>query len=462
MPSNHTPVHAQGCRVDRGASSDSHGASLLVTAGSLKGGHVKTRSQGCWQACKDTEGCQYWFWCDHREGCVDHNGRDIPYKGCELRRWDVIEALGEAPSQWKLSSFAMGYMEPIVPEEQLGWYTLNKVGHKILAKPRQNLVITTSLWPKPCAKPSGDHINMVSILNKIDYARIHGYEFHVYVRPIDKSLTKLYSKVGLLRKLLDYTPRERTEWIMWIDADTIIMDMSFQIPYHLYHNKTFIAWGLEDGILAGDPNTGMNTGTMLIRNDKDVSERFWTDVAHVSRINQQLEIGSPDTPEGRIKTELEDQVQLSGSFEDLCDQNVIVYLLRVKAKDYMAQTLLESTRYCMSCWYKDVPEYQSHTPFVNHYAACQMCTAVNPMKVSDGQESKAWSDACHRSFIDNHAYTNHTLAVLLGCESELREWGPPLGQPLNQMYLCADKLGMPGCPPLPPLPGARSPYVANT
>ena len=35
--------------------------------------------------------------------------------------------------------------------------------------------------------------------------------------------------------------------------------------------------------------------------------------------------------------ELEDQVQISGSFEDLCDQNVMIYLLRVKAKEYMPQ-----------------------------------------------------------------------------------------------------------------------------
>lgn len=36
-----------------------------------------------------------------------------------------------------------------------------------------------------------------------------------------------------------------------------------------------------------------------------------------------------------MQMELEDQVQISGSFEDLCDQNVMIYLLRVKAKEYM-------------------------------------------------------------------------------------------------------------------------------
>jgi hypothetical protein len=40
-----------------------------------------------------------------------------------------------------------------------------------------------------------------------------------------------------------------------------------------------------------------------------------------------------------LQAELEDQVQISTSFEDLCDQNVIVYLLRIKGKEYMPQVL---------------------------------------------------------------------------------------------------------------------------
>ena len=40
-----------------------------------------------------------------------------------------------------------------------------------------------------------------------------------------------------------------------------------------------------------------------------------------------------------LQVELEDQVQISTSFEDLCDQNVIVYLLRTKSREYMPQVL---------------------------------------------------------------------------------------------------------------------------
>lgn len=52
-----------------------------------------------------------------------------------------------------------------------------------------------------------------------------------------------------------------------------------------------------------------------------------------------------------------------------------------------------------------------------------------------------WSDHCHESFMENYAFTNHTMAVMLGCESEVQEWGPPLGQPVEQMFDCAGGLG---------------------
>ncbi len=37
------------------------------------------------------------------------------------------------------------------------------------------------------------------------------------------------------------------------------------------------------------------------------------------------------------QAELDDQVRISASLEDLCDQNVIVYLLRMEADKYMRQ-----------------------------------------------------------------------------------------------------------------------------
>jgi hypothetical protein len=47
-----------------------------------------------------------------------------------------------------------------------------------------------------------------------------------------------------------------------------------------------------------------------------------------------------------VQAELEDQVQISTSFEDLCDQNVIVYLLRTKSKEYLPQVRQSAQSRC--------------------------------------------------------------------------------------------------------------------
>lgn len=70
------------------------------------------------------------------------------------------------------------------------------------------------------------------------------------------SIVFRYSKVGLLRKLLAETSRERAEWILWIDADTIVQELAFQMPLHLYTHYSFVVWGNEDYLLAGDQRHG--------------------------------------------------------------------------------------------------------------------------------------------------------------------------------------------------------------
>ena len=34
-------------------------------------------------------------------------------------------------------------------------------------------------------------MNQLSIMNKLDYVKLHGYELHLYTRVVDKSLPKL-------------------------------------------------------------------------------------------------------------------------------------------------------------------------------------------------------------------------------------------------------------------------------
>ena len=37
-----------------------------------------------------------------------------------------------------------------------------------------------------------------------------------------------------------------------------------------------------------------------------------------------------------------------------------------------------------------------------------------------------------KTYMQSFEYANSTVSMLLGCEEELVEWGPPLGAPVNE------------------------------
>ena len=79
----------------------------------------------------------------------------------------------------------------LVPPRQIGAFTVNEKGWKAANPPHGGLIVTTSIHPDPCKKPHGDRVNQLSVLNKLDYVKLHGYEFHLVTHVVDKSLPKL-------------------------------------------------------------------------------------------------------------------------------------------------------------------------------------------------------------------------------------------------------------------------------
>jgi len=98
----------------------------------------------------------------------------------------------------------------------------------------------------------GDIVNM-SLKNKEMYARLHNYEFkvdnHMWV---NRSRPIAWSKLlGIRARLMEY------EWVMWIDLDTIIMNMGLNLESLLDPKYDFIV---------SKDNAGLNSGVMLWRN----------------------------------------------------------------------------------------------------------------------------------------------------------------------------------------------------
>ena len=47
-----------------------------------------------------------------------------------------------------------------------------------------------------------------------------------------------------------------TEWYLWIDSDTMIINPTFQMPLNKFKGKDLVIWGNETALLEGDGRNG--------------------------------------------------------------------------------------------------------------------------------------------------------------------------------------------------------------
>ena len=57
---------------------------------------------------------------------------------------------------------------------------------------------------------------------------------------------------------LDEVPRERAEYVMWLDMDLLMNKMDFTMPLHSYEGKDLVMHGQPEFILQGEAKKGMS------------------------------------------------------------------------------------------------------------------------------------------------------------------------------------------------------------
>ena len=118
-----------------------------------------------------------------------------------------------------------------------------------------NLLLVTAFSPGACRSEHGDHQQLQTLKNKLDYANIHGYQLHVGMDQASSLLKGPWNKVALMRKLMEH---RSVEWLFWMDADALITDMSFVFPIERYKDYNLVMWGQEhQTYVEGDPHQGM-------------------------------------------------------------------------------------------------------------------------------------------------------------------------------------------------------------
>jgi hypothetical protein len=93
--------------------------------------------------------------------------------------------------------------------------------------------------------------------NKLEYAAKNGYDLHDGSHWIDTSRPPAWSKIQAVKHLLT---DEGCDWVMWADADTVIMNSDVRIEDFLPEDPN------KDLLVASDNGGGYNSGVFLVRN----------------------------------------------------------------------------------------------------------------------------------------------------------------------------------------------------
>ena len=66
----------------------------------------------------------------------------------------------------------------------------------------ERIAILTGVPTSPCTNPYGDYFLGISLRNKQDYARLHGYELHLMAESVDSTIRAgPWQKVALLHQV---------------------------------------------------------------------------------------------------------------------------------------------------------------------------------------------------------------------------------------------------------------------
>jgi galactosyl transferase GMA12/MNN10 family len=127
--------------------------------------------------------------------------------------------------------------------------------------------VQAPLWQRLTRCRSFDAIGGLLHDNHVRYTNRHGYQYTYREKTIDPSRPTAWSKVRAVQNEL-LTPNRNCEWVMWLDADAVIMNSTIPVESLLQ-----LADPDADLIVTPDRSFGVSSGVWLIKNS-DWSKRF--------------------------------------------------------------------------------------------------------------------------------------------------------------------------------------------
>jgi mannan polymerase II complex MNN10 subunit len=116
---------------------------------------------------------------------------------------------------------------------------------------------STSMFQRFLRWRNFDGILELTWRNKFDYAAKNGYSLYDGSDYIDTSRPPAWSKIQAVKHLLE---NKGCDWVMWTDADTVIMNSDVRIEDFLPSDSS------KDLLVGSDNGGGYNSGVFLVRN----------------------------------------------------------------------------------------------------------------------------------------------------------------------------------------------------
>ncbi|KAL0019751.1 hypothetical protein WJX77_012419 [Trebouxia sp. C0004] len=257
---------------------------------------------------------------------------------------------------------------------------------KSVEKPqKERVLILAANSGGSCSLRLGDYYNFLSLLDKLQYGNVHGYDVLLGLGNVDDELRKTWNKVAWMQKALNETAREDAEWILWMDLDTVAVESDIAFPLADYEGKDLVLWIQPDLVLQGDAFQ-LNTGVMLMRNT-DWSRQFIGDVARLGRMHVN-------------HWQLMDEVfqeELTTHFDSgLFDQNAMAFLMKRYQESVMPHVFAADRVFRINAFWRDylgvdfsrLHELDDSILF-NHFSGCSMCA---------GKDNNEDLDLCQSEF----------------------------------------------------------------
>ena len=205
------------------------------------------------------------------------------------------------------------------------------------------ILMVTGSVPFACENPSGDHVLLKSIKNKMDYCTLHtGITMFYNLAHMSDEMSGFWSKLPLLRELM--LARPDVEWLWWVDSDALITNMEFALPMERYHDYNLIVHGWEHNVYVKKSWLGLNTGSFFLRNCQ------WS----LDLLDEWAQMG----PKGSVRNEAGKEVSkfLSDRPEfEADDQSALVYLL-IKQREVWGNKVYMESSYCLHGYWVPIVE----------------------------------------------------------------------------------------------------------